>query len=64
MKMILDVVEAHVDPYLFACVPPSYSYIVRAALKHIYGRAEWKDDSWLRSAEERLRTSLDEFNHQ
>ena len=63
-KMILDIVEAHEnpDPHLFACVAPSYSYIVGAALKHIHAKNQWREDTWLRVAEERLRTSLDEFS--
>ncbi|RYP54700.1 hypothetical protein DL769_010305 [Monosporascus sp. CRB-8-3] len=59
-KMVVDVVEAHEN---LEFVAPSYSYIIRAALKHIYGKTEWKDESWLRGAEERLRTSLDQFNY-
>ncbi|KAF2229471.1 hypothetical protein EV356DRAFT_455759 [Viridothelium virens] len=65
MKMVLDIVEAHEnsDPYLLTCVTPSYPYLVRAALKHIYGRSEWKDDDSLKNAEKRLRTALDQFSH-
>ncbi|KAI1501366.1 hypothetical protein F5X99DRAFT_383010 [Biscogniauxia marginata] len=58
-KMVLDVVEVH-DTFDFTA--PSYSSMVRAALKHIHGKTKWEDDSWLRSAEERLRTSLNQFN--
>ncbi|RFU31442.1 hypothetical protein B7463_g4874, partial [Scytalidium lignicola] len=64
-KMTHDVVEAHehLDIYQFACVAPSYLYIVKAALKHIHGRTEWKGDRWLQSAEARLCTALDRFNY-
>jgi hypothetical protein len=58
-KMVLNIAEAQRNSDMVA---PSLPYIIRAALEHIYGKADWKDDSWLRSAEERLRTSLDRFN--
>lgn len=62
-KMVLDIVEIYEnsDPYLFTSMTPSYSYLVRAALKHIYSRTEWKDNSWLHGAEEKLRKALDHF---
>ncbi|KAH7127351.1 hypothetical protein EDB81DRAFT_907552, partial [Dactylonectria macrodidyma] len=56
-KMVLDVVEVHgnPDPCSVLCMAPSYPYITQAALKHIYGKSTWKDNSWLRDAERRLR---------
>ncbi|CAM1505815.1 Fc.00g114520.m01.CDS01 [Cosmosporella sp. VM-42] len=65
-KMVLEVAvsQEKLDHRRFPSLPPSYSYIVRAALQYIYRRAEWKDESWVQSAEEQLRISLEEFNHQ
>jgi hypothetical protein len=42
--------------------PSSYSYIIRAALENIYARPDWKDDSALQSAENRLRILLRHVN--
>lgn len=55
-KMVIDVVEAHGSTNTRA---PSYSYMVAAALKHIRGKPGWAEDSWLGTAERRLRASLD-----
>ncbi|KAI0380803.1 hypothetical protein F5Y04DRAFT_91959 [Hypomontagnella monticulosa] len=58
-KMVLDIIDAHDALDITA---PTYSFIVQAALKYVRGKPSWNDDAWLRGAEERLRTSLDEFN--
>jgi hypothetical protein len=58
-KMVLDIVEAHGKSDL---VPPSYSYIIQAALQHVCTRPNWEDDSTLQNAEERLRISLHYVN--
>lgn len=63
-QMIIDIADARDNsgPHLFACVPPSYSHIIRVAIKYIHERNSCKDDGWLSNAEERLRTALDRFN--
>ncbi|RDW77881.1 hypothetical protein BP5796_05733 [Coleophoma crateriformis] len=60
-KMVLDIAETHetLDRYQCVCLTPSHSYMIRAALKHIYESGEWQDVSWLQSAEKRLRACLD-----
>jgi hypothetical protein len=61
--MVLDIVESdNINSFSFDCIGPSYTYIVRAAIRHLSGRAEEKDGSWLRTVEERLRRALDQFN--
>jgi hypothetical protein len=65
VKMVLDIVDTdnNMEACLFDGVAPSYTYIIRASLEHIYRRAQGKDDGWLQSAEERLRAALTQFNH-
>ncbi|CAI7658321.1 unnamed protein product [Penicillium glandicola] len=58
-KMVLDIVEAHINSDF---VPPSYSYIIKAALEHIYDKPDWKDDGAMRSAEDQLRITLHHVN--
>ncbi|KAF2198505.1 hypothetical protein GQ43DRAFT_474482 [Delitschia confertaspora ATCC 74209] len=63
-KIVVDVVEAHEGDHASvtsAYTAPSYPYLIRAALQHIYKKNGWEEDAWLRSAEERLRTSLNRF---
>ncbi|KAI2622107.1 hypothetical protein GGS26DRAFT_247208 [Hypomontagnella submonticulosa] len=58
-KMVLDIIDAHNALNITA---PSYSFIIQAALKYVRAKPSWKNDGWLQSTEERLRTSLDQFN--
>ncbi|RDW85288.1 hypothetical protein BP6252_02878 [Coleophoma cylindrospora] len=46
-KMVLDIVETHenLDRYQAVCLTLGHSYMIRAALKHIYERREWRDTS-------------------
>lgn len=71
-KMVIDIVDSHMakvkeDQHLCATLAPTYSYIVRAALRYVQEKkAQWKDDddedSWLRGAEERLRAGWEHCN--
>jgi hypothetical protein len=61
INIVLDIVEAH-KTCTTSCTAPSFPYLIRAALRHVYKKTAWEDDSWSQSAEERLRTSLDQFS--
>ncbi|KAH7355887.1 hypothetical protein BKA66DRAFT_474397 [Pyrenochaeta sp. MPI-SDFR-AT-0127] len=62
INIVLDIVVAH-KTCTALCIAPSLPYLIRAALKHVYGKTKWEEDDWLRSVEERLRTALDQFAH-
>ncbi|KAJ4287776.1 hypothetical protein N0V90_012480 [Kalmusia sp. IMI 367209] len=64
-KIVLDVVDAVESGNTSSsiCVAPSYSFVVRAALEHVYKKKGWKQVDWLKEAEERLRLTL-HFLHQ
>ena len=64
LKMVMDIVETldKAETHTFCVAAPSYMYIIRAALRYIARRgASWEGDAWFRSAEERLRSSLERF---
>ncbi|KAJ3533842.1 hypothetical protein NM208_g7800 [Fusarium decemcellulare] len=65
-KLVLDVAESNcaLNPgvYPFSSISLGYSYMIQAALTHIYGKPGWKDDDWLSSAEQQLRSTLSQYN--
>lgn len=63
-KMVDDIANSHENmaPHPVDSLPPSYAYIVRAALQHIRHSSPWKDDAGQRVAEERLRNDLKRVN--
>jgi hypothetical protein len=65
--MVLDVVEANdnMEPYSFDWIAPTYTYIIRASLRHLSERMmtiEDKHNPWMRTTKDRLVLALDEFN--
>ncbi|KAF1964886.1 hypothetical protein BU23DRAFT_604518 [Bimuria novae-zelandiae CBS 107.79] len=64
VKMVLDIVETleKAETHMFHAIALSYLYIIRAALNYIIRRGPLGEkDGWLRSAEDRLRASLEYF---
>ncbi|KAF2867774.1 hypothetical protein BDV95DRAFT_502582 [Massariosphaeria phaeospora] len=66
LRMVVDIVETldKTDTRTFRAVTPGYRYVVRAALRYIARRGslgEGEEDAWFRTAEERLRASLERF---
>ena len=60
INIVLDIVEAH-KTRTVSRTAPSFPYLVRAALEQLYRQTEWEEVGWLQSAEERLRTLLDQI---
>ncbi|PLB53964.1 hypothetical protein P170DRAFT_504829 [Aspergillus steynii IBT 23096] len=56
-QMVLDIIEIHHTPPP-DIIPPSFSYMTRAALAYVREQKDWQTDSKLHSAEERMRESL------
>ncbi|KAH8432876.1 uncharacterized protein LDX57_010508 [Aspergillus melleus] len=56
-QMVLDIIETHHTPAP-DIIPPTFSYMTRAALTYIRGQKNWKADPQLHSAEIRMRESL------
>lgn len=60
-KIVIDIVAFHrglISP------APSYQYIGRAALRHIHGTPNWRDEANLCNAENQLRVSLEPYKHE
>ena len=64
-KMVIDIAHSHsknVTTYNIDTLPPSCSYIVRAALKHLSTNRHVDGEIWFKDCEA-LRKMLGHFNH-
>lgn len=59
--MVLDIVDCHNKDILCVSLSPSYSWLVRVALRHVVGKDFIATDSRFRGAEEQFRRSLEWF---
>jgi hypothetical protein len=67
-KIVVDIAEslmvtspANTATHTIDAMPPTYSYIARAALRNIRNNTQREDVGWLRGAEDVLQTSLDKY---
>ncbi|KAB5547374.1 hypothetical protein GE09DRAFT_1131071 [Coniochaeta sp. 2T2.1] len=63
-RMVLDIVETNdnMEAYAFDHIAPSYTYMVRASIRHLSMRMTEGDESGMSTAKARLRSALDQFN--
>lgn len=64
-KMVIDIAHSHnknITNYSIDTLPPTCSYIIRAALKHLNTNRYVDNEEWFRDCEA-LRKMLGHFNH-